>query len=218
MASLPVPSPTSPTRPESPLLVPSKTSPYDLPLVCLLKAINFAAIKHRRQTRKDSDRTPYINHPIGVAHILAVDGGVLDVGVLEAAVLHDTIEDTDTTEQELREHFGDRVTGIVLECTDDKTIRWEDRKQRQIDSAPHKSIEARQLKLADKLYNLRDLCRQVPVGWTSQRVQGYFVWAKKVTDGCRGANEALERQLDELYRSGTFTFEGKQYKSHPDYA
>lgn len=127
-----------------------------------MKAADFAAKKHRDQRRKDPQQTPYINHPIGVANILINEGGVDDPIVLQAALLHDTVEDTETTLDEIEEHFGPKVRGIVAEVSDDKDLPKEERKRLQVVNAPHKSKEAKLVKLADKLYNLRDLHRVVP--------------------------------------------------------
>eukprot|EP00842_Homolaphlyctis_polyrhiza_P003040 jgi/Hompol1/3737/HPOL_003332-RA len=173
----------------------------DLPVGKLLAAINFAAIKHSAQRRKDPEQTPYINHPIGVAHVLWFEGGVQDISTLMAAVLHDTVEDTDTTFDELTAHFGDEVCKIVEECTDDKTLPKADRKRLQIENAPHKSDKAKLVKMADKIYNLRDLKRNPPSDWSKQRCTEYFSWAQRVTDGCRGINAQLEAILDDLYKN-----------------
>ncbi|KAJ3350660.1 Guanosine-3',5'-bis(diphosphate) 3'-pyrophosphohydrolase MESH1 [Entophlyctis luteolus] len=158
----------------------------------LIDAAAFAAEKHRGQRRKDLAATPYINHPIGVARILAIEGGVEDEFVLAAALLHDTVEDTDTTFEEIDSRFGSTVGRIVREVTDDKSLDKAERKRLQIETAPSKSKEAKLVKLADKIYNLRDLSREAPVGWTQQRVHEYFLWARRVTDGCAGTNTALE--------------------------
>src|SRR5579871_5119268 len=88
----------------------------------LLTALHFAAIKHRDQRRKGHDQAPYINHPIEVAELLARVAGITDVVVLQCAVLHDTIEDTQTTAQEIEEQFGAEVRSVVLEVTDDKSL------------------------------------------------------------------------------------------------
>ena len=95
----------------------------------LLDAIAFAAHKHRDQRRKDAEASPYINHPIALAHLLASTGGVADLAVLQAAILHDTIEDTQTTHAELSARFGVRVADIVAEVSDDKTLAKQDRKR-----------------------------------------------------------------------------------------
>ncbi|XP_026793559.3 guanosine-3',5'-bis(diphosphate) 3'-pyrophosphohydrolase MESH1 isoform X2 [Pangasianodon hypophthalmus] len=137
----------------------------ELPL--LLEAISFAAEKHRNQRRKDPDATPYINHPIGVARILSHEGGITDIEVLQAALLHDTIEDTDTTFEELEAMFGNKVARIVQEVTDDKTLPKQERKLLQVKHALHCSHQAKLVKLADKLYNLRDLNRCTPAGQRS---------------------------------------------------
>jgi len=182
--------------------------------VQLLYTVDFAARKHRQQIRKDPERTPYIVHPIGVARLLA-EAGVTDLATLQAAILHDTVEDTDTTFNELEQNFGAEVKTIVAECTDDKTLLKEERKRLQIETAPHKSFKAKQVKLADKLHNLRDMQRAIPVGWTKERVQEYYVWAKKVVNGCRGVNSSLEQQLDAIFENGTLTYKGEVIKCHP---
>ncbi|XP_068597511.1 guanosine-3',5'-bis(diphosphate) 3'-pyrophosphohydrolase MESH1 [Brachionichthys hirsutus] len=166
----------------------------------LIETVNFAAEKHRNQRRKDADRTPYINHPIGVARILSHEGGVADIEVLQAALLHDTVEDTDTSPAELEGKFGLIVARIVQEVTDDKSLPKQERKRKQVEHAPHCSRQAKLVKLADKLYNLRDLNRSTPNGWTAERVQEYFVWASEVVKGLRGTNSALEERLEELFR------------------
>ncbi|XP_034049287.1 guanosine-3',5'-bis(diphosphate) 3'-pyrophosphohydrolase MESH1 [Thalassophryne amazonica] len=166
----------------------------------LLETVNFAAEKHRNQRRKDAEGTPYINHPIGVARILSHEGGITDIEVLQAALLHDTVEDTDTTPTELESMFGLTVTRIVCEVTDDKTLPKQERKRLQVEHAAQCSRQAKLVKLADKLYNLRDLNRCTPVGWTSERVQEYFVWACEVVKGLKGTNSVLEEKLEELFR------------------
>lgn len=167
----------------------------------IMRAVNFAAVKHKMQRRKDVEETPYINHPIGVAYILTEEADITDPLVIEAALLHDTIEDTDTSLEEIRKHFGKKVAAVVAEVTDDKSKPSAQRKQAQIDHAPHASYEAKLVKLADKLYNLRDLKRATPVNWSEDRVQKYFVWASKVVHGLRGTNKILEQKLDELFQA-----------------
>lgn len=157
----------------------------------LLEAIDFAAQKHRLQRRKDSEETPYINHPVGVA-LLLHQAGVQDDTVLLAAILHDTVEDTDTAFEEIAQRFGTKVASMVREVTDDRTLGKEDRKQRQVDTIAGKSQGAKLIKLADKLYNLRDLRRELPKGWTEERRTDYFLWALEVTSRIKGTNEQLE--------------------------
>lgn len=163
-----------------------------------IKAVAFASEKHRNQRRKDADASPYINHPIALANVLANEGGVVDATILCAAVLHDTIEDTKTTADELKQMFGDKVTLIVLEVTDDKSLAKEVRKEEQVRHAPHISAEAKLVKLADKICNLRDILASPPADWSAERKQAYFEWAARVVAGLRGVHPGLEAVFDGL--------------------
>lgn len=167
----------------------------------LVAAIAFAADKHRNQRRKDHDASPYINHPIALANVLANEAGVEDERVLMAAVLHDTIEDTETTEQELLRLFGKDVADIVMEVTDDKSLPKADRKRLQVEHAPHISRRAKLVKLADKICNLRDIAKSPPADWPIERRQEYFDWAKAVVDGLRGVHPGLEAVFDAAYQA-----------------
>ena len=168
-------------------------------LALLLKALAFAAHKHRDQRRKDAEASPYINHPIALADVLVNEGGVSDVEVLCAALLHDTVEDTATTPRELEEAFGRRIARIVAEVTDDKTLSKAERKRLQIEHAGRLSPEAKLVKLADKICNLRDVAERPPAGWDLARRREYFDWAKRVVDGLRGAHPRLEAAFDAAY-------------------
>ncbi len=165
----------------------------------LFGALAFAAHKHRAQRRKDKEASPYINHPIGLADVLANEGGVDDPVALCAAVLHDTIEDTETTYQELREHFGTEIANVVMEVTDDKLLEKAERKERQVVHAPHLSERAKLVKLADKICNLRDIASNPPATWPLERKKEYYDWAKRVIDALRGAHPGLERIFDREY-------------------
>ncbi len=164
----------------------------------ILKAVQFAAEKHRNQRRKDAEASPYINHPIALADVLCREGGVDDVVVLCAALLHDTIEDTATSPEELAEAFGPDIAGVVLEVTDDKSLPKAERKRLQIEHASAASPRAKLVKLADKICNLRDIASSPPADWPASRKAEYYVWARKVVDGLRGTNPALERVFDGL--------------------
>lgn len=166
----------------------------------VLKALQFAARKHRDQRRKGSKRYPYINHPIALAHVLWFEGGVRDGVTIAAALLHDTLEDTQTSAQELRGHLGKTVTEVVEEVTDTKFLKKESRKRVQIARARHSTRRARLVKQADKICNLRDMLADPPSGWPIERVRKYFDWAKRVVDETRGTSEPLERHFDRLYR------------------
>jgi guanosine-3',5'-bis(diphosphate) 3'-pyrophosphohydrolase len=165
-----------------------------------LKALEFAAAKHRRQRGKDAENSPYINHPIAVATVLAVEGGVTDEATLIAAILHDTVEDTQTTYSELEQKFGAEVTGLVRELTDDKSLEKAERKRLQIEHAPHASPRAKEIKIADKICNVRNLVDSPPADWTLQRRREYVAWSEQVVAGCRGVNAKLDAAFDEAVR------------------
>jgi GTP diphosphokinase / guanosine-3',5'-bis(diphosphate) 3'-diphosphatase len=168
-------------------------------LALLLKSLAFAARKHRHQRRKDARGLPYINHPIALANVLFSEGGVSDIQVLCAAILHDTLEDTSATQAELADLFGEKIREIVIEVTDDKRLPKRERKRLHIDHAAQLSPAAKLVKLADKICNLRDVLASPPVGWSRSRKREYFEWAKQVVDGLRGSNDALEVAFDNVY-------------------
>ncbi len=167
-----------------------------------LIAIHFSADKHRDQRRKDVQESPYINHPIELAKTLWEVGGVRESLPLIAAILHDTLEDTETTPAEIRALFGKEVLSVVLEVTDDKTLPKPRRKQLQIEHAPHLSPAAKLVKLADKICNLHDLIHSPPRFWNLGRKREYLLWTEQVVAGLRGTNPALENRYDELLVSG----------------
>jgi guanosine-3',5'-bis(diphosphate) 3'-pyrophosphohydrolase len=196
--------------------------------MALLPAIDFAARKHIHQRRKNPEAAPKNNHPIGVAMLLQEIGGITEEDVLVAAVLHDTVEDTKTTLDEIEANFGAKVRSIVAEVTDNKADSKLKRKLDQVANAPHKSHEAKLVKMADKLYNLGDLQRSPPAGWSTTVVLGYFAWAYEVYMGLiqaprtvgpyeraewddhrRGinVNRALEAALNEVF-SGVVWIDG----------
>ena len=172
-------------------------SSSSLPL--FIDAVAFAAYKHRKQKRKDAEASPYINHPIALAQVLAREAKVGDEQVLIAAILHDTIEDTKTTLEELRDGFGLPIAAIVAEVSDDKSLPPERRKELQVEHAPHLSERAKLIKLADKICNLRDVANTPPVDWDLNKRREYFDWAKRVIDGLRGVHPQLEALFDVAY-------------------
>lgn len=176
------------------------SSTYNTGLI--LKALAFAAHKHRDQRRKDENASPYINHPIALANVLCNEGGVTDENVLCAALLHDTIEDTETTPAELAELFGIEIADIVMEVTDDKALPKAERKRLQIEHVAKASYQAKLVKLADKISNLRDIAERPPASWDADRKKEYYNWAKKVVDQARGSNAALEGIFDAIYTKG----------------
>lgn len=174
-------------------------------LILILDAASFAADKHRLQRRKDAEASPYINHPLALADILAREGGVEDAIVIAAALLHDTVEDTETSIEELEARFGRRIASLVAEVTDDKSLSKGERKLLQITKSASKSTGAKLVKLADKIANLRDLTSTPPAGWSDERRMQYFEWAKQVVEALRGTNAMLEASFDEAYSEGIGT-------------
>ena len=161
----------------------------------LLAAAAFSAERHRDQRRKGGRDTPYINHPLEVAERLVRIGGVEDTDILMAAILHDTIEDTDTTAEELEDHFGAAVCSLVLEVTDDRNLTSLERKRLEIEHAPELTPGAKQIKLADKTCNIADMATNPPTSWTRQRRRDYLDFAEQIALGCRGINPALDAEF-----------------------
>lgn len=166
-------------------------------LPVIFHALEFAARKHRDQRRKDVDATPYINHPIQLAGLLAREGGVTDIAILVAAILHDTVEDTETNAAELEREFGPAIAAIVMEVTDNKSLPKAERKRLQVEHAAHISHGARLVKLADKICNVRDMIMAPPADWDLARRREYFDWARAVVDRMRGTNARLEQLFDQ---------------------
>lgn len=177
--------------------MPTTPSPEALSLI--VRALDFAAEKHRDQRRKDADASPYINHPIALANVLVNEGGITDPVVICAALLHDTVEDTETTFDEIEEEFGKAIADVVREVTDDKALPKAERKALQVEHALHASHAARLVKLADKICNLRDMMAHPPEGWDLARRIEYFEWARRVVDNVAGTHPGLERGFDLAY-------------------
>jgi GTP diphosphokinase / guanosine-3',5'-bis(diphosphate) 3'-diphosphatase len=168
------------------------------PLPKVLEALAFAAFKHRHQKRKGVGATPYINHPIALARLLASEAGVTELDVICAALLHDTIEDTMTTKEELARAFGEPVAALVVEVTDNKMLGSRTRKRFQVEHAARISSRAKLVKLADKTCNLRDVVADPP-DWTLERKREYFDWAGEVVDKMRGTHPRLENLFDQAF-------------------
>jgi guanosine-3',5'-bis(diphosphate) 3'-pyrophosphohydrolase len=161
-------------------------------IALVLRAAEFAAKKHRKQHRKGKKQRPYIGHCIEVARILADIGEVEDPNVIAAAFLHDTVEDTTATPEDIRDRFGSAVEQMVLELTDDKSLEKNERKRMQVEHAPNLSAGAKLVKLADKISNVREICGDPPMKWTVDRRRRYFEWSKKVVDAMGPVNPRLE--------------------------
>ena len=176
------------------------------PQTRVVQALHYAAEQHRHQRRKDAEASPYINHPIALLHILAVEAGIEDIDVLVAAVLHDVIEDCSGPHQmyveerrrEIRGLFGEAVLALVEAVSDDRSLPKDERKQAQLAHAAHLPHGAKLIKLADKTANLRDLADAPPADWSRERLDQYVAWASQVVDAVRGANPRLEALFDEV--------------------
>jgi guanosine-3',5'-bis(diphosphate) 3'-pyrophosphohydrolase len=179
----------------------------------LTPALVFAAEKHRFQRRKTptpppsellsegcDGLIPYINHPLALLDILAREAAITDLEVLLAALLHDTLEDTFTTVDELRAQFGERVTALVQEVTDDKRLPKAERKREQVRHAPHLSPQAAQIKIADKIANLRDIISHPP-DWDLARKQAYFAWAAEVVNAIPAPHPGLLALFQQAYQA-----------------
>lgn len=164
----------------------------------IISAINFAAQKHKVQRRKGGGRVPFVNHPIEITNLLAQTVKPLNINLLVAAVLHDTIEDTDTTAEELEAMFGKEVSGIVCEVTDDMNLSKPERKDQQLVKASGLSDNARLIKIADKRCNILDMIKSQG-HWTKKQKVEYIRWAKKVAGVCQGISEELDNEFDKAY-------------------
>ncbi len=173
----------------------------DAPIILLMKAVHFAAEKHTDQRRKGEREEPYFNHLADVAHILAEHTDGQDAVLIAAGFLHDTLEDTETTYEELVKEFGADVADLVREVTDDKTLPKADRKRLQVENAPHKSDRAKMIKIADKTSNLRAIIQSPPASWAEQRKFEYFDWAALVVEKCLGVNKSLEEEFYKAYKT-----------------
>lgn len=177
------------------------------PIARVIDALQFAAAAHREQRRKDRI-TPYINHPIELVWVLSVESGVDDADVLVAAALHDYLEDCcgrpgqpslEQGRHQLRRRFGERVLACVEALNDDKSLEKDERKRLQVEHAATLGPDARLVKLADKVANLRDIIASPPDGWSIERKRDYFEWCKAVVDRIRGTHPRLEALFDEVY-------------------
>ncbi len=158
----------------------------------ILKALNFAALKHKYQRRKGDEHLPYINHPIKVAFIISEVGKIDDPIIIASAILHDVIEDTETTSDEIEKEFGNNIASIVEELTDNQNFEKQKRKKIQIKNAPFLSKEATIIRIADKIENIEDITISPPIGWSYERKEEYLEWAEKVVRACKNVNSELK--------------------------
>jgi GTP diphosphokinase / guanosine-3',5'-bis(diphosphate) 3'-diphosphatase len=176
-----------------------ETADIESPAAAVLqfaRALDFAARAHCDQRRKGARAEPYVNHLAEVALLTAEACGGRDRAAVLGALLHDTLEDTDTTHDELVAAFGPNVAAVVAQVTDDKNLSKAERKRRQIEHAPHVCPAAKLVKLADKISNVRSLTVSPPAGWPKSRVEEYIDWSCAVVEGLRGVSPELERRFD----------------------
>ena len=164
----------------------------------ILSAARYAAEKHANQRRKGGE--PYLNHLIEVAYLVSTALSETDANLLVAALLHDSIEDVGVTAAELTERFGQDVTCLVLEVTDDKSLPKMERKRLQIEHASKLSVRAQTIKLADKISNLRSILSSPPPDWDYERKKQYFEWGKQVVDGFTAPNPILKAEFEKTYQ------------------
>jgi (p)ppGpp synthase/HD superfamily hydrolase len=165
----------------------------------ILRAASYAAHKHTAQRRKGAGGEPYVNHLLEVAELIAKVLPEPDTNLIVAALLHDVVEDTGTSNAEVAEIFGPDVASLVAEVTDDKSLPQAERKRLQIVNAPKKTVRAQYIKLADKISNLRALRASLPAGWTEERRRQYFAWSRQVVDGLSSPNAALKAEFDRAF-------------------
>ena len=169
------------------------------PVQRILAAAMFAAEKHAAQKRKGAAAEPYVNHLIEVAQLVASSSEQLDANLVMAAFLHDTIEDTGTTAEELERLFGSDVAALVVEMTDDKSLPKDVRKELQVQHAAHRSVRAQVVKLADKISNLRSLLASPPATWSAERKREYIAWAQRVVNALSSPNPVLKAEFERTY-------------------
>ncbi|MEZ5314722.1 MAG: HD domain-containing protein [Chlamydiales bacterium] len=176
----------------------------------LICAIIYSAHQHANQVRKDKESTPYIIHPLEVCNNLWEVGQVRNANILMSAILHDTLEDTLATEDEIQKYFGQRVLITVKEVTNAPNLSSDENKQCQIDHVPCMSQDARLVKLADRLANITDLNTNPPSSWTSQKIENYFTWGEKLLAALRGTNHQLETMLKKMIEDHSTSKEVRQ--------
>ena len=169
-------------------------------VVGIARALDFAARRHAGQRRKGLNAEPYVNHLTEVALLLAEATDGADPALVMAGLLHDTIEDTRTTRDELAAMFGEDVASLVVEVTDDTHLDRESRRRLQVESAPGKSRRARMIKIADKIANLRSIAESPPMGWSPRRKREYIAWAREVVAACGDTNDVLEKLFEDAAR------------------
>jgi len=167
------------------------------PLRLVSEAALLAAQRHSGMARKGRGNEPYINHLAEVANLVSEASGGADAELVAAGWLHDIIEDTDTTREELADRFSVRVAALVVEVSDDMGLPKDERRRLQVVGAPHKSPNAKLIKIADKISNIRGRIAPEPSAEERADLADYVGWAEQVVARCRGGNAWLDRTFDE---------------------
>ena len=167
------------------------------PLRLVSEAALLAAQRHSGMARKGRGNEPYINHLAEVANLVSEASGGADAELVAAGWLHDIIEDTATTREELADRFSVRVAALVVEVSDDMDLPRDERRRLQVVGAPHKSPDAKLIKIADKISNIRGRIAPEPSAEERADLADYVGWAEQVVSGCRGGNVWLDRTFDE---------------------
>lgn len=175
---------------------------HDHGVTLLAEAFAFACERHGDQRRKGRQEQPYVTHLAEVARILARTTVGADPALVTAGVLHDVVEDTGTSRDELERLFGEEIAGLVMEVTDDQSLPTDERRERQVETAHDLSLRARMIRIADKISNMSDLAASPASEWPEEKVKAYFHWARRVVDNCRGINAKLEAEFDTAYGEG----------------
>ncbi len=161
-------------------------------------ALIFGAEKHKAQVRSNLKKTPYIIHPIEVADFVMRIGKVYDKNVLSAALLHDVMDETGTTYEEIENRYGKIVSQYVQEMTVKKELTLKEQKKYQIIQAFHQTPSVAVIKLSDKLSNLKTLAQTPPASWSRDRIDQYFQWAQSVIENLPEANSFLKQAVKDV--------------------
>jgi (p)ppGpp synthase/HD superfamily hydrolase len=167
------------------------------PLRLVSEAAELAARRHNGMARKGRGSEPYINHLAEVANLLSAATEGADAELVAAGWLHDSIEDTETTREELAQKFSERIASLVVECTDDMSLPKPERRRPQVVNASHKSPGAKLIKIADKVSNIRARILPGPTAEERDDLVDYTNWAEQVVAGCRGGNAWLDNTFVE---------------------
>jgi len=157
------------------------------------EAVLFTVRKHATQTRRDG--SPYVAHPLRVAESLRSIGGIEDMNVILAGLMHDLIEDTECEWATIAKRFGEPVADLVAILSGDMRLPKVQRREEVVDRIRAAPTEAKAVRLADRLDNLADM-----KGFSESRRKEYIRDSWKILEACAGANPGLEKALEATIR------------------